>query len=209
MTKIIKNFSEFESTNEDFDFSSILGNLGNVGADLIKGKVIEYLYGYLGVSPESVLGTIITNLAETIDFSEYWEIITGGGEMPVDKLAPKLADATIETFTELGIDGIAGKMNSNLDKSGLIYRSFKEMISNQARKEDFRKSLITMWTWVLSVGSSGSSSSSNSKNKNPFSFTQKEAKILANDPAIKQKSGAMDIMQSLVGGNSATGTTQG
>jgi len=218
MSKIIKNFSEFESTNEDFDFSSILGNLGNVGTDLIKGKVIEYMYGYLGVSPESILGTIITNLAETIEFSEYWDIITGGGEMPVDKLAPKLADATIETFTELGIDGLAGKMNSNLDKSGLIYRSFKEMISNQARKEDFRKNLITMWTWVLTVGTKGgASTASNSKDKNPFSFTQEEAAKLASDPAVKKEiqnsgsstSAVADMLKSFTGSNPLTGTTQG
>jgi hypothetical protein len=207
MSKIIKNFSEFESTNEEFSFGSIIGGLGlgDVAADLIKGKVIEYLYGYLGVTPESVLGTVITNLVETIDFAEYWDIITGGGYMPADKLAPKLADATIETFTELGIDGITGKMSANLDKSGLVYRAFKEMISNQTRKADFRENLISMWTWILT---SGASSGSQSSKKDAFSFTKAEAKKIADDPAVKQEmknSGASnsdvtDMLKSLTGG---------
>jgi hypothetical protein len=207
MSKIIKNFSEFESTNEGFDLGAIASSLGNVGADLLKGKVIEYLYGYLGVKPESLIGTIITNLVETIDFSEYWDIITGGGEFPVSKLAPKLADATIETITELGIDGITSKVNSSLDKSGLIYRAFKEMVSNQTRKEAFRENLITMWTWILTVGGNSSSSSSG---KNPLTFTKSEAKTLAKDPAVKAQGLNMsDLMKSFTGGNPSTGTTEG
>jgi hypothetical protein len=216
MSKIIKNFSEFENTNEGFDLGSIVGSLGlgDVAADLIKGKVIEYMYGYLGVTPESVLGTVITNLVETIDFSEYWDIITGGGSFPVEKLAPKLADATIETFTELGIDGIAGKMNTDLDKSGLVYRSFKEMLSNQTRKADFRQNLIDMWTWVLTVGSS---KGAQSKGQDAFSFTREEAKKIANDPAVKQEiknsgtsaSAVEDMIKSFTGGTPNFGTTQG
>lgn len=210
MSKIIKNFSEFESTNEDFDFSSIMGNLGDVGADLVKGKVAEYLYGYLGVKPESIIGTIITNLVETIDFSEYWEIITGKGDLPVSKLAPKLADATIETITELGIDGITSKVSSSLDKSGLIYRGFKELISNQARKADFRETLIDMWTWILTAGSGSSSSGSGASKKNPLSITKSEAKTLANDPAVKNQGlNVNDLMKSFTGGSAATGTTEG
>jgi hypothetical protein len=208
MSKIIKNFSEFESTNEDFDFSSIMGNLGDVGADLVKGKVAEYLYGYLGVKPESIIGTIITNLVETIDFSEYWEIITGKGDLPVGKLASKLADATIETITELGIDGITSKVSSSLDKSGLIYRGFKELISNQSRKADFRETLIDMWTWILTAGS-GSFSSGSSK-KNPLTITKSEAKTLANDPAVKKQGlNVNDLVSSFTGGSAATGTTEG
>lgn len=208
MSKIIKNFSEFESTNEDFDFSNIMGNLGDVGADLIKGKVAEYLYGYLGVKPESIIGTIITNLVETIDFSEYWEIITGKGNLPVSKLASKLADATIETITELGIDGITSKVNSNLDKSGLIYRGFKELISNQSRKNEFRENLISMWTWILTAG--GVSSSFTTTKKNPLTITKSEAKTLANDPAIKKQGlNVNDLISSFTKGSTATGTTEG
>jgi len=205
MSKIIKNFSEFESTNEEFDLSSIFSNLGNVGADLVKGKVAEYLYGYLGVKPESILGTVITNLVETIDFSEYWDIITGGGSFPASKIAPKLADATIETITEMGIDGITSKMSSSLDKSGLIYRSFKELISNQARKAEFRENLITMWTWILTAGGPSSSSK-----KKPFTLSKTEAKTLAKDPSLKgQGLNMSDLIKSFTGGNPATGTTEG
>jgi hypothetical protein len=206
MSKIIKNFSEFESTNEEFDFGSIIGSLKDTGADLVKGKVAEYLYGYLGVKPESILGTVITNMVETIDFSEYWDIITGGGDFPVSKIAPKLADATIETLTELGIDGITTKISSTLDKNGLIYRALKEMISNQSRKAEFRENLISIYTSILTAGKKGLSSSK----KNPFAFTPSEAKTLASDPALKQKSspgsGIMDFMQSLTG---TKGTTEG
>lgn len=216
MSKIIKNFSEFESTNEEFSLASLVSGLGlgDVAADLIKGKAIEYLYGYLGVTPESVLGTVITNLVETVDFKEYWDIITGGGYMPADKLAPKLADATIETFTELGIDGIAGKMNANLDKSGLVYRAFKEMLANQTRKADFRENLIAMWTWILTAGAS---SGPGSKSKDAFSFTREEAKKIANDPAVKKEienSGASpsdltNMLKSFTGGMPNFGNTQG
>jgi hypothetical protein len=208
MSKIIKNFSEFESTNEGVDLDAIIGSFGDVGADLIKGKVIEYLYSYLGVKPESIMGTIITNLVETVDFSEYWDIITGGGNFPVSKIAPKLADATIETITELGIDGITSKISSNLDKSGLIYRAFKEMISNQSRRDSFRESLTDLWTWVLTAGTGGSLS--NSSKKNPLTLTKSEAKTLANDPGVKSQGiNVKDIMNSFTGGSSSTGTTEG
>ena len=207
MSKIIKNFSEFESTNEGFDLGGIMSSLGNVGADLVKSKVIEYLYSYLGVKPESLIGTIISKLAQTIDFSEYWDLITGNADMPVSKIAPKLADATMEVITKEGIDGIARKMNSSLDESGLIYRAFEEMISNQSRKSDFRENLVTMWTWILTAGSGGFSGSSK---KSPLAFTKAEAKTIANDPAVKKEGFNIgDIMKSFTGGNPATGTTEG
>ena len=212
MSKIIKNFSEFESTNEaeGFDFSSLLGNVGDVGADLIKSKIAEYLYGYLGIKPESLMGTIISKLVQTVDFKEYWDIITGGGDFPVSKIAPKLADATIEVVSDKGVDGIATSFSSTLDKNGLIYRSIKEMITNQSRKAEFRENLISMYTSILTAGKGGLGSSK----KNPFTFTPTEAKTLANDPGLKSASGskgpgAADLLQSLMGGISSTGTTQG
>jgi hypothetical protein len=212
MNKNIKNFSEFESTNEGWDLGSIASSLGTVGADLVKSKVIEYLYGYIGVTPKSLIGTMISKLVQTIDFSEYWDIITGGGEFPVSKLAPKLADATMEIIAKDGIDGIAAKMNSSLDQSGLIYRAFEEMISNQARKSDFRENLITMWTWILTAGggNSSSGSSSGSSKKNPLTFTKAEAKTLAKDPAVKNQGLNMnDLIKNFTGSSASTGTTEG
>jgi hypothetical protein len=209
MSKIIKNFSEFESANEGFDVTSLLGNLGDVGADLVKSKAAEYLYGYLGIKPESLLGTIISKLVQTVDFKEYWDIITGKGDFPISKIAPKLADATIEVVTDKGVDGIASSFNSTLDKNGLIYRAIKEMITNQSRKAEFRENLISMYTSILTAGKGGLSS----PKKSPFTFTPSEAKTLASDPALKQKaasgSGATDLVQSLFGGKASTGTTQG
>lgn len=210
MSKIIKNFSEFESTNEDFNLDSLLGSVGEAGAGLLKSKIVEYLYGYLGVTPQSLLGLIISKAAQTVDFSEYWDIITGQGDFPISKIAPKFADATIEIIADRGIDGIATSVNSTLDPNGLIYRAFKEMITDQARQEDFRENLITMWTWILSAGKGGASGSS--KKKGLFSINKEEAGKLASDPKVKKQGyNVGDIMKYFGGENSnpATGTTEG
>lgn len=214
MSKIIKNFSEFENTNEDFSLGSLFGSLGQAGADIIKSKAIEYFYGYLGVSPESLIGKVISKVAQTIDFSEYWDMISGGEMIPADELAPKLADATMELLVDPGIDGIVSSVNSSLDKSGLIYRFLKELLVNQTRKEDFRKDLINIWSSILgSVNSGGSSASTNRfgySDRNPLNFSSSELKTLAKDPAVKREGyNVTDLTNSLMGGNPSTGTTQG
>jgi hypothetical protein len=202
MNKNIKNFSEFRSLDESFNFGSLFGNLGDVGADLIKSKIVEYLIGYVGVSEDSLLGLIISKSAQTLDFSEYWDLLTLKGDFPVSKVAPKLADATIEVISDIGIDGIASKLNSSLDKSGLVYRAFKEMITNQSRQKDFRDNLISMWTWILSAGGSSKSSKNSA-----FKLSKKEANTLLKDPALKNKGMDMtDLLKNLTGGQT---TSQG
>ena len=86
MAKIIKKFSDFQSTNEDFSLSSLIGSAGEGLVDVAKGKLIEYLYGYFGVKPESLLGTILTNFVEQVDIAEYPQFISG--EISVRDMAP-------------------------------------------------------------------------------------------------------------------------
>ena len=203
MAKIIKKFSDFQSTNEDFSLDSLLSSAGEGLVDVAKGKLIEYLYGYFGVSPESLLGTIITNFVEQIDIAEYPQFISG--EINVRDMAPKLADATIETISDMGIDGIATKFKVE-DKNGWIYRTIKEMLSNQTRQADFRENLVGLWTWVLGGASSGSQSAfPNTTGKNPLTVTPQEAQKLAANPAV-QKAAAqsntnpMDLISRLMPG---------
>ena len=209
MAQIIKKFSDFQSTNEDFSLSSLIGSAGEGLVDVVKGKLVEYLYGYFGVKPESLMGTIITNFVEQVDIAEYPQFISG--EINVRDMAPKLADATIETISEMGLDGIATRFKVE-DKNGWIYRTLKEMISNQTRQADFRETLVGLWTWVLGGASSGSQSAfPNTTGKNPLTVTPQEAQKLAANPAV-QKAAAqsntnpMDLISSLIGGTPGRGT---
>jgi hypothetical protein len=212
MAKIIKKFSDFQSTNEDFSLSSLIGSAGEGLVDVAKGKLIEYLYGYFGVKPESLLGTILTNFVEQVDIAEYPQFISG--EINVRDMAPKLADATIETISEMGIDGIATRFKVD-DKDGWIYRTLKEMISNQTRQADLRETLIGLWTWVLGGASSGAKTAfSDTAGKNPLSVTPQEAQKLAANPAV-QKAAAqsntnpMDLISSILGGTPGRGPVTG
>ena len=209
MAQIIKKFSDFQSTNEDFSLSSLIGSAGEGLVDVAKGKLVEYLYGYFGVKPESLLGTILTNFVEQVDIAEYPQFISG--EISVRDMAPKLADATIETISEMGIDGIATRFKVE-DKNGWIYRTLKEMLSNQTRQADLRKTLVELWTWVLGGSSSGSQSAfPNTTGKNPLTVTPQEAQKLAANPAV-QKAAAqsntnpMDLINSILGGTPGRGT---
>ena len=208
MSQIIKKFSDFQSTNEDFSLSSLVSSAGEGLVDVAKGKLTEYLYGYFGVKPESLLGTIITNFVEQVDIAEYPQFISG--EISVRDMAPKLADATIETISDMGIDGIATKFKVE-DKNGWIYRTIKEMLSNQTRKADFRETLVSLWTWVLGGTSSGSQSAfPNTTGKNPLSVTPQEAQKLASNPAVqraadKSNTNPMDLISNLLGGTQERG----
>ena len=209
MSQIIKKFSDFQSTNEDFSLSSLVSSAGEGLVDVAKGKLTEYLYGYFGVKPESLLGTIITNFVEQVDIAEYPQFISG--EISVRDMAPKLADATIETISEMGIDGIATRFKVE-DKNGWIYRTLKEMLSNQTRQADLRKTLVELWTWVLGGSSSGSQSAfPNTTGKNPLSVTPQEAQKLASNPAVqraadKSNTNPMDLISNLLGGTPGRGT---
>ena len=203
MSQIIKKFSDFQSTNEDFSLGSLISSAGEGLVDVAKGKLVEYLYGYFGVKPESLLGTIITNFVEQIDIAEYPQFISG--EINVRDMAPKLADATIETISEMGIDGIATRFKVE-DKEGWIYRTLKEMISNQTRQADLRENLVGLWTWVLGGASSGAKTAfSGTTGKNPLTVTPQEAQKLAANPAV-QKAAAqsntnpMDLISRLMPG---------
>lgn len=207
MSKMIKNFSEFQKVNEDgpMDFiTNLLGSGATAVGDVIKGKVSDYLLGFFGVKPESLFGTIIRNFAETVDVSELYDfIIKGEGGISVKTLAPKLTDVTMETITELGVDGLATRFGIE-DKNGWVYRTIKEMISNSAKQATFRESILNFWTMLLTSIAGGENKSPFAQvksGKNPFELTPDEEKKISTNPAVKQaeeKSG-MDVTSILKG----------
>ena len=224
MSKIIKNFSDFQKVNEDgaMDFvTNILGSGAEAVTDVVKGKVSDYLLSFFGVSPESLFGTIIRNFAETVDVSELYDfIIKGEGGISVKTIAPKLTDVTMETITELGVDGLADRFKIQ-DKNGWIYRTIKEMISNSAKQATFRENILNFWTMILTSIAGGENKDPFAKvkaGKNPFELTPDEEKKISTNPAVKQaaeKSGmdVTSILKGMMGGvtnpSGAMGTVGG
>lgn len=223
MTKIIKKFNEFQKLDEDaFDFlKSVVGSGADAFGDVIKGKVSDYLIGFFGVKPESIFGTIIRNFAETVDVSDLYDfIVNGEGNVSVKTLAPRLTDVTMETLSEMGVDGIASRFKIE-DKNGWIYRTIKEMISNQSKQADFRENVLGFWTMILSSIAGGENKSPFTPakgGKNPFELTPSEEKKLSMDPGFKQAQqktgmGISDILKGISGGGTnpsgAMGTVGG
>ena len=211
MGKMIKKFSEFQKVNEDgpMDFlSNLAGSGAEAFGDVIKGKVSDYLLGFFGVKPESLFGTIIRNFAETVDVSDLYDLVVKGeGGISVRTMAPKLTDVTMETLSEMGVDGIATRFKIE-DKDGWIYRTIKEMISNQSKQADFRENILNFWTMILTSISGGENKSPFSQvksGKNPLTVTPQEAQKLAANPAV-QKAAAqsntnpMDLISKLMPG---------
>jgi hypothetical protein len=207
MSQIIKKFSDFHHVDEGaMDFLTDLVKGGdNAITDVIKGKVSDYLVHFFGVKPESIFGTILRNFAETVDVSDLYDFITKGeGNISVRTLAPRLADVTIETLTEMGIDGIAGRFGIE-DKNGWIYRTIKEMISNSSKKAQFRDNIENFWTMILTSISGGETKSpfqTVKSGENPFRLTQSEERKISSDPEVKQaaeKSGMnmSDLLKSM------------
>lgn len=224
MSNIIKNFSDFHTPSKvnegavDF-ITGLLSSAGTALTDVVKNKIISYLYDFLGVPEGSFVGNIIEKVGQQIDFSEYGDLIMGDG-IPASKLAPKFADATFELFAAEGIRPLAKKfMGEDFNTNGLLYRTLEEMITNQAKQEEFKKSLVSFWTWVFTGGGSSPQASlfqpmSKDKQgnvKSGFTFTPAEQKKIASDPAVKNatKSGALsvqDILSSLTGGAAGEGS---
>ena len=211
MSKMIKKFSEFQKVNEDgpMDF---LTNLAGSGAtavgDVIKGKVSDYLLGFFGVKPESLFGTIIRNFAETVAVSDLYDLVVKGeGGISVKTMAPKLTDVTMETLAEMGVDGIATRFKIE-DKDGWVYRTVKEMISNQSKQADFRENILNFWTMILTSVAGGENKSPFSQvksGKNPLTVTPQEAQKLAADPAVQKaasqsNTNPMDLISRLMPG---------
>ena len=209
MTKIIKNFSEFSKVDEGYE--DILGGLASSAStaftDVIKNKITAYMLEFFGANPDSIMGTIIKNFAETIYVSDLYDwIVKGEGDISVKNLAPRLADVTFETLFELGPDGIAQRLK--IDKKGWIYSTIKEMLVNSAKKGEFVDQLTSLWTMVLTSIAGGENKSPFSQvksGKNPLTVTPREAQKLADNPAV-QKAAAqsntnpMDLISRLMPG---------
>ena len=183
MTKIIKNFSEFSKVDEGYE--DILGGLASSAStaftDVIKNKITAYMLEFFGANPDSIMGTIIKNFAETIYVSDLYDwIVKGEGDISVKNLAPRLADVTFETLFELGPDGIAERLK--IDKKGWVYSTVKEMLVNSAKKGEFIGHLLSFWTWVLTSIAGGDSKSVLGTVKNG----QMGSLRIAEDPEVKK-----------------------
>ena len=193
MSSIIKNFSQFHFLNEEDSFwSSLVGNLGGGIKNVAVGQVTDTLLGKLGIKANTFGGTIIRNMVQSLDLSEYPQFIMG--EVGVKEIAPKLADATIATLSDMGVDGIATRLLKMEEgqRDGLIYKMIKELISNEASKREFKDNLVGVWTWILG-GSSPSSSQSS-----PFGVIKAQAD---SGSSSQPPNSWEEILKSISGGN--------
>jgi hypothetical protein len=155
MSSIIKNFNSFRSVNEDESFiSRAFSALGDSAKDALKGKVVSSIMARMGV-PKGPQGqptvgeTIITKLVEQIGISEYPKFIAG--DVQVRDLAPRLAKATVETLTKLGVDGMATRI-LKIDPSStntFLYRTLENLIENASARKDFQQQIENMWYLIL------------------------------------------------------------
>jgi len=146
MANNIKSFEDFKSdiaqeVNESW-FSDILGYAGGAFSDVLKGKASAYLMSFFGIGEQSIFSKLVQNFVEQIPIADLTKIIFAGKANSA-YLAPKMADATIEFLSEKGLDGIAEDLH--IEPSGWIYRTLSEIISNQARRENFRESLVKFY----------------------------------------------------------------
>jgi hypothetical protein len=149
MGNSIKTFSEFKSSNTSEVNEGVLDYLGNLVSsagtgisDVIKGKAAAYLMKFFGISEKSILSKLVQNFVEQIPVMDLFGILFQGKANSA-YLAPKAADATIEFLTEKGLDGIATDLEIETD--GWIYRTISEMLSNEARRKDFRQMLESFY----------------------------------------------------------------
>lgn len=145
MGNSIKTFSEFKSNNQSGVNEGVMDYLGNLVSsagtgisDVIKGKAVAYLMEFFGIGENSILSKLVQNFVEQIPVMDLFSILFQGKANSA-YLAPKAADATIEFLTEKGLDGIATDLKIETD--GWIYRTISEMLSNEARRKDFRQML--------------------------------------------------------------------
>jgi hypothetical protein len=143
MANNIKSFSDFKSAsvsdvNENW-VSDLLGYAGGAFSDVLKGKASAYLMSFFGIGEQSIFSKLVQNFVEQIPIADLTKIIFAGKANSA-YLAPKMADATIEFLSEKGLDGIAQDLH--IDPSGWIYRTLSEIVSNQARRENFREQLV-------------------------------------------------------------------
>jgi len=84
------------------------------------------------------------------------------------------------------------------------------MISNSAKKAEFRENILNFWVMILSSIAGGENKSPfaqiKSGSKNPFSLTPAEEKKISSDPSVKQaaeKSGmdVTSILKGIMGGS--------
>lgn len=146
MINNIKSFEDFKSSkpqtvNESW-LSDIIGYAGGAFSDVLKGKASAYLMSFFGINEQSIFSKLVQNFVEQIPIADLTKIIFAGKANSA-YLSPKLADATIEFLSEKGLDGIAEDLH--IDPTGWIYRTISEMISNRARKENFRESLVSFY----------------------------------------------------------------
>lgn len=208
MSSIITPYKEFdqeEHINESNWFSGLLTKTWSGFTDVIKGKVIAFLLKFLGIGEGSIFSKFVQNFVEQIPVSDYPKIFF---KRKVDSkyLAPKAADATIEFLNEKGLDGMAQDLG--IEPDGYIYRTISEMISNEARRANFREGLerfylSTFNSLSFSDGQFGSTFSSSEKNKIGKEIQKAARKQAEETGKTKIEGSAETLINSLFGNASA------
>lgn len=157
MSNRIKKFSDFDSPltesgaqDMNLDFLGPFKGIGKSALDSIvkvaKGKFVKLIAGKLGVPEKSFFMEVIDTVAKQYTLEEYWKFFTQG-EIPASELAPRLAQATMEILLTKGIDPLAQKLGVGTE--GLIYQTARQMIVNEASREQFKQNLSQLYAMLL------------------------------------------------------------
>lgn len=213
MSSIITPYKEFKTNqniNESNWFSGLLTKTYAGFTDVVTGKVVSYLLKLLGIGEGSIFSKLVQNFVEQIPISDYPKILFSG-KVDAKYLAPKAADATIEFLNEKGLDGVAKDLK--IDPNGYIYRTISEMLSNEARRSNFRDSLerfylSTFNSLSFSDGEFGSTFSPNEKNKLGTELQSAARKQAEATGKTKIEGDAESLLNSLFGNASANVASQ-
>lgn len=216
MGNSIQTFSEFRASNNNSVNEGIFDTIGNLISsagtgisDVIKGKAAAYLMDFFGIGEQSILSKLVQNFVEQIPVMDIFSILFQGKANSA-YLAPKAADATIEFLTEKGLDGIAKDLKIETD--GWIYRTISEMLSNEARRKDFRQMLedfyLSAFNGFQPIGTEEFTDSLSPSEKNKFSASlQNMAKDAGKDIDVstQEKPNLINsFLSGLMGGGQST-----
>ncbi|NBV28348.1 hypothetical protein EBS02_04915, partial [bacterium] len=145
---MIKKFSEFRNRpnsnpveiNEGLGdwLGQTFGSLWGGAKDLLTKKITAHLLSKLGIEENSIFAELVSKFVQQIPVSDYYGILFDS-KLSAKYLAPKMADASMEFIAGQGYDGIAKALGFNPE--GLIYQFLKESFTNEAAKNNFKKTL--------------------------------------------------------------------
>lgn len=135
----LKRIYEFESIDEEFNISSLLGSLGVGSANTIKSYIVDALMTSLGMDKDSFLGKIINNAVQKMDFLHLTKYFTGGKE-------------SIGEWADIIVNGIVGALEDEIsdslfkgafgtDVNNPIYKILKNTFKTAVNEEIFKNTI--------------------------------------------------------------------